>query len=77
MFDDIYDNGYKIVGKAGVVLFYVEKNWVGSCEYTFEVNYVVDTLKKLNYSDIVVVDYDNPMGYTVEYWTDNHKKNMF
>lgn len=77
MFDDIYDNGYKILGKAGVVLAYVEKNWVGTCENTFEVNYVVDTLKGLNYSDIVVVDYDNPMGYTVEYWTYNHKKNTF
>lgn len=65
MFDDIYDNGTKILGKVSAVINYINNN-DGNEEEKEE---LLKDLKELYSNDIVCIDYDNPMGYTLDYWT--------
>lgn len=64
----VYDNGYQMIGRVKDIKSYIR---------TIEVD--EQDIKDLNteledYSEdtIVYVDYDCPMGYRVEYFTDNH-----
>ena len=62
---EIYDNGVKLLGKVSVILLYIKENWK-NLEWQEEVDEVIKELEGYSESDIVAINYDNPMGYTIE-----------
>lgn len=68
MYDQVYDNGYYLLGKVRVLLEYIRENWK-TCEWQDQVEDVIKELEQLYSTDIVAINYDNPMGYTVTVWT--------
>lgn len=66
--NEIYDNGYYLLGKVSCILEYTFKIETSDVEETFyEIQKDLD--ENYNYDDIVCIYYDNPMGYSIEHWT--------
>lgn len=69
---EIYDNGVKLLGKVSVILLYIKKNWK-KLEWQEEIDDLIKELEEYSASDIVAINYDNPMGYTIESWKEESK----
>lgn len=68
---NIYDNGTLVIGNINDIIEYIEI--YGNLE-TSECEELLKDLKELKDSvDIVMINYDNPMGYIINYWTKNDK----
>lgn len=75
MFDMVYDNGVQMLGKLSIVIEEIEKQidanldtpLVETTKLLQDLKYLRDTSK--HHDIIVCVNYDNPMGYTIDYWT--------
>lgn len=67
MFDNVYDNGEIILGKVIWVKEYICKN----THNITEVKDLINDLEKLYINDIVAINYDQGMGYSIDYWTYN------
>lgn len=63
--DNVYDNGCYVLGEIINVKEYVCKN----ADSPEEVAEIIDELENYDADDIVVIHYDNPMGYTIERFT--------
>jgi hypothetical protein len=70
MTDDVFDNGKIILGKVIRIKEYIYKNADDITEVADLIKDLED-LEDLDEDTIVAVNYDNPMGYTIEYWTYN------
>lgn len=62
--NNIYDNGLMVLGSV----YNVKKYICGNSEETWEIEDLIHDLEDLNENDIVVVNYDAPMGYIIHYW---------
>lgn len=60
----IYDNGELILGKIYNVKEYICRN----CEDSAEVEDLINDLEDLDAEDIVCINYDTGMGYSIDYW---------
>jgi hypothetical protein len=67
MFDQVYDNGSMILGKIIWVKEYICRNE----DDITEVTDIIHDLEDLDADTIVAVNYNHPMGYTIDYWTYN------
>lgn len=65
---NVYDNGRIILGEVIFVKDYICKN----AEDINEIADIIEDLEDLDADAIVAVNYDNPMGYTIEYWHKDH-----
>ena len=72
MLNCVYDNCEKIIGNVKNVKQYVENN----CEDYEEVKDIIEELKNFEENTIVVLDYNNGMGFTVDYWTEKDKQEL-
>lgn len=66
----VYDNGYKLLGKVKNVKKYIENN-IGTSDMEEQLYEILEELKEYKDNDIVVIDYDIPMGYAIEKWEEN------
>ena len=73
MLNCVYDNCEKIIGNVKNVKQYVENN----CEDYEEVKDIIEELKKFEENTIVLLDYNNGMGFTIDYWTEKDKQELF
>lgn len=73
MLNCVYDNCEKIIGNVKNVKQYVENN----CEDYEEVKDMIEELKKFEENTIVLLDYNNGMGFTIDYWTEKDKQELF
>lgn len=68
----VYDNGYKMIGKVENILNIMQES---HNKGAIDVDFMQELSKELEYyekSDIVLINYDNPMGFTIdEYWKEN------
>lgn len=62
--NNIYDNGYKVLGKVIDIKEYINKN----CKENEDLKEVLFDLEELDNNTIVMINYDNPMGYNIDYW---------
>lgn len=62
---NIYDNGEVCLGEVGKI----RQQLIDNAEETWEIEDILEELKKLNDDDIVAINYDNGMGYSIDYWT--------
>ena len=66
---EIYDNGEMVLGSVYYVKEYICKN----CEDIEEVKDLVNDLEDLDEDTIVAINYDNGMGYSIDWWTKKDK----
>lgn len=65
--NNIYDNGALMIGNIKDIINYIEND--ENLE-TWEYDDLLKDLKEIeNIAYIVMVNYDNPMGYSIDYWT--------
>ena len=68
---NIYDNGTSVIGNINDIIKYIEN--YGNLD-TSECEELLKDLKELkDIADIAMINYDNPMGYSIEYWRKNDK----
>ena len=68
---EIYDNGEMCLGEVKKIIEYFNTTGADIEEY----EEVLEELKKLNDDDIVAINYDNGMGYSIDWWTKDDKVN--
>ena len=62
---NIYDNGRLCLGEVGKI----RQQLIDNAEETWEIEDILEELKELEDNTIVAINYDNGMGYLIEYWT--------
>ena len=62
---NIYDNGRLCLGEVGKI----RQQLVDNAEETWEIEDILEELKEFEDNTIVAINYDNSMGYSIEYWT--------
>ena len=68
---EIYDNGEMCLGEVKKIIEYFNTTGADIEEYED----LLKELKELNDDDIVAINYDNGMGYSIDWWTKNDKVN--
>jgi hypothetical protein len=64
----IYDNGALMIGRAKDILEYADLEKIDN-EEILEIIKELKDLIKIDKDIIVYIDYENPMSYTINYWT--------
>ena len=67
--ENIYDNGRVCLGKVGKI----RQKLIENANEEWEIKDILEELKELENDTIVAINYDNGIGYSIEYWT---KKDM-
>ena len=62
---NIYHNGEICLGEVGKI----RQQLIDNAEETWEIKDILAELKELEDNTIVAINYDNGMGYSIEYWT--------
>ena len=62
---NIYDNGRLCLGEVGKI----RQQLTDNAEETWEIEDILEELKEFEDNTIVAINYDNGMGYSIEYWT--------
>lgn len=62
--ENIYDNGTILLGKINNIKNYVRKNF----ENFEEFEELIQDLEEFDEETIVTINYDNGMGYIINYW---------
>ena len=68
---NIYDNGRLCLGEVGKI----RQQLTDNAEETWEIEDILEELKEFEDNTIVAINYDNGMGYSIEYWTTKDKMN--
>ena len=68
---NIYDNGRLCLGEVGKI----KQDLIDNGAETWEIEDILEELKELEDNTIVAINYDNGMGYSIEYWTTKDKIN--
>lgn len=73
--DNIYDNGALMLGNIDRVIAEIEKEIKENIDMVFtDKEELLKELKEYQgIAEIVYIEYENPMGYTINYWTKNDK----
>ena len=67
--NNIYDNGEIIIGKAKDILQYQAKHQCDLDEQDYkDIKEDLERYLKCDENIIVAINYDNGMGYTIDYW---------
>lgn len=69
--DYIYDNGYKLLGLKQDLISYLRDSLITS-DMEEEIYDIIKELQELEDDTVVVINYDNGMGYTIDYWEEKH-----
>jgi hypothetical protein len=67
----IYDNGYKLLGLKQDLISYLRDSLITS-DMEEEIYDIIKELQELEDDAVVVINYDNGMGYTIDYWEEKH-----
>lgn len=65
MNNKIYDNGYKLLGTVKNIKKDIENN-IRTSDMEEQLFEILEELKEYKENEIIILDYDNPMGYTIE-----------
>jgi len=74
---NIYDNGALLLGKATTILTYWKNHYDEDLEQIEEIMNELRELIAIDNTMIVCINYENPMGYTIDYWSDNDIINKY
>lgn len=68
---NVYDNGEMCLGEVKKIIEYFNTSGADIEEYED----LLEELKKMNDDDIVAINYDHGMGYSMDWWTKDDKVN--
>lgn len=69
----VYDNGYQLIGSVKSIIEYTKECIdSGSSDDLETIKEIQAELEDYPEDTIVYIDYDCPMGYRIEYFTNNH-----
>lgn len=72
--DNIYDNGTMLLGTKKNII-----NYVFNCDIDTEDKEtwydIFKDISNLSDNDVICIEYDNGMGYTIDYWQEEDKIN--
>lgn len=72
--NNIYDNGSLMIGNLDAIINYIESD---ETLETWEYEDLIKDLYELKNSEtdinVVMVNYENPMGYSIDYWHKSDK----
>lgn len=73
--NSIYDNGALMLGNIDMVIAEIEKELKEDIDMVFtEKEELLKELKEYQgIAEIVYIEYENPMGYIINYWAKNDK----
>lgn len=69
---DLYDNGEMLLGTKKNIVNQIYNNMLEE-EDDEEYMQILEDLKDLKDDTIVAINYDNGMGYSIDYWTKEDK----
>ena len=70
--NNLYENDNGILGNVQKVIEYIEEDeTIDLCDYEHILIDLKDILKDTNYKTIVLVNDNNGMGYTIDYWEES------
>lgn len=69
----LYDNGALLLGNIDMVIKEVKDEIEKDIDMVFtdKEDLLKDLLELKDIADIVMINYENPMGYTINYWDKN------
>lgn len=70
--NNVYDNGEMVLGSIYNVKEYICRN----ADDIEEIKDLIEDLEDIDEDSIVMVNYDNGMGYSIEWWNKSHLVNM-
>ena len=70
--NDLYDNGEMLLGAKKNIVNQIYNNMLEE-EDDEEYMQILEDLKDLKDDTIVAINYDNGMGYSIDYWTKEDK----
>ena len=73
----IFDNGALLLGKATDILKYWEQHYDEDLEQIEEIINDLKELVKIDNTTIVCINYEQPMGYSIDYWNDSDIVNKY
>lgn len=68
---DVYDNGEICLGRAKDLIKYIVEN----CDDKDELRDLLECFEDIEDDDIVALNYDHGMGYSMDWWTKDDKVN--
>ena len=73
--NNIYDNGALMLGDVQKVIMQVEKEIKENIDMVFtdqeELLKELKDIRDLDYDAVVMINYENPMGFNIDYWVSN------
>ena len=72
---NIYDNGALMLGNVQMIINEIEKELKNGVDmFCTDMEEIIKDLKELRDTDcemVVCINYDNGMGYSIDYWSSN------
>lgn len=76
--NNIYDNGAIMLGEVKNVVKEIKEEMKNNIDMLYvDMDEILEELKDYKDDDIVAIDYDNGMGYTIDVWSKNDKVSGF
>lgn len=69
---NVYDNGYSLLGNAKDLKKYLLKQMNNADNDTSDLREMLEELKDYRDDTVILINYDAPMGYTLEYWSNDN-----
>lgn len=70
--NNVYDNGSMLLGIKKDIVNQIYNNMLEEEQDELYME-ILEDLKELKDNTIVALNYDNPMGYSIEYWQESDK----
>ena len=75
---EIYDNGAIMLGEVKNVVKEIKEEMKNNIDMLYvDMDEILEELKDYKDDDIVAINYDNGMGYTIDVWSKNDKVSGF
>lgn len=65
--NNIYDNGTMVLGQKDKLCKYL----IDNSEEMWEIEDILNDIKELSNDSIIAINYDNGMGYSIDYWEES------
>ena len=69
---NVYDNGEKLIGTSKNLQKYLLKQMNNADNDTSDIQEMIEEIKDYRDDTIILIDYDAPMGYILEHWSNDN-----
>ena len=69
---NVYDNGYSVIGNAKDLQKYLLNAINNADNDTTDLREMIEEIKDYSDDTVILINYEHPMGYTLEYWSNDN-----